>query len=118
MTQHNYDHYFFYVAKDEQGIKDFYYGELYKEHLLQIPIKYQDIINCRSLISNLNKKLSLLISIDEDEWITVEMLPSALKVAEEFYEKEADPEKKKSISTFVSVIKKAIELNSPILINW
>ncbi len=33
--------FFFYVGKDEQGVCDIKnYGELYKEHLLQIPIEY------------------------------------------------------------------------------
>lgn len=118
MTQHYRKHYYFYIAKDEQGIKDFYYGELYKEHLLQIPIEYQDIDNSWDLIYELNDKLSLMIDIYEDEWITVEKLPRALAIAEETLSCELDPDKKKSISIFVSVIKKAIELNSPILIHW
>ena len=107
----------FYIGKDEQGAKDLDYGDLYKEHLLKIPIKYQDIDNSWDLIFELNEQLSLLIDIVEEEFIELDKLPTALKIAEEFYEKEKDPEKKKSISIFVSVIKKAIELNSPILIN-
>ena len=118
MTIHDDDPFYFYIGKDEQGIKDLEYGDLYKEHLLQVTIKNKDIDNMWDLIFELNDKLSLMIDIYEDELIKVEILPKALKIAEDFYEKETDPEKKKSISIFVSVIKKAIELKSPLLIWW
>ena len=110
--------YYFYITKNEQGVKDLDYGDTIKEHLLQIPIKYEDINNLYDLIFALNDKLSLLIDVDEDEFIENDKLPTALKIAEEFYEKETDPEKKKSISIFVSVMKKAIELKRPLLIWW
>ena len=67
--------YFFYIAKDEQGIRDLEYGDLYQEHLLQIPVKYQDIDNSWNLIFALNEELSLLIDIYEDEQIDVNKLP-------------------------------------------
>ena len=52
--------FFFYVGKDEQGIRDLTeYGELYKEHLLEIPVKYQDIDNSWNLIFALNEEFGM-----------------------------------------------------------
>lgn len=110
--------YFFYIAKDEQGIHDLEYGELYKEHLLQIPVKYQDIDNSWNLIFALNEGLSLLIDIYEDEQIDVDKLPQALKIAEEVIKKEENAEKAASMSVIASAIKTAISYNSPLLIWW
>lgn len=109
----------FYIGKDDQGIRDLKeYGELYKEHLLQISIEYQDIDNSWDLIFALNEGLSLLIDICEDELIDAEKLPKALKITESILEKEQDPNKKASISKFLSAIKTAIQYNSPLLIWW
>ena len=111
--------FFFYVGKDEQGIRDLTeYGELYKDHLLEIPVEYQDIDNSWNLIFALNEELSLLIDICEDEQIEVALLPQALTIAETILEKEQNLEKKDSIAKFVSVIKTAISYNSPLLIWW
>lgn len=111
--------FFFYVGKNEQGISDLNeYGELYKEHLLQIPIKYKDIDNLWNLIFALNEGLSLLIDVCEDETIKVDMLPKALKIANEILAKEQDASKKVSISKFISAIETAISYNSPLLIWW
>ena len=110
---------FFYVGKDEQGIRDLTeYGELYKEHLLQIPVKYEDIDNSWNLIFALNEGLSLLIDIYEDEQIDVDKLPQALKIAEEVIKKEENAEKAASMSVIASAIKTAISYNSPLLIWW
>lgn len=115
---HNYP-FFFYIGKDEQGVCDLReYGELYKEHLLQITVEYKDIDNSWELIFALNEKLSLLIDICEDETIEVVMLPKALKIANEILEKEQDVNKKISISKFISAIETAISYNSPLLIWW
>lgn len=85
---HNYPFYF-YIGKDEQGINDLReYGELYKEHLLQITVEYQDIDNSWDLIFALNEELSLLIDICENETIEVDMLPKALKIANNILRKE------------------------------
>ena len=109
----------FYIGKDEQGIRDLTeYGELYKEHLLQIPVKYQDIDNSWNLIFALNEGLSLLIDICEDEQIDVDKLPQALKIAEEVIKKEENAEKAASMSVIASAIKTAISYNSPLLIWW
>ena len=111
--------FFFYIGKNEQGVRDLKeYGELYKEHLLESPIKYQDIDNSWNLIFALNKELSLLIDICEDEEIDVDKLPKALEIAEKVIEKEENPEKAASMSVFVSAIKTAISYNSPLLIWW
>ena len=110
--------FFFYVGKDEQGVADLYYGTAYKEHLLEIPVKYQDIDNSWNLIFALNKELSLLIDICEDEEIDVDKLPKALEITEKVIEKEENPEKAASMSVFVSAIKTAISYNSPLLIWW
>ena len=110
---------FFYIGKDEQGIRDLTeYGELYKEHLLQIPVKYEDIDNSWNLIFALNEGLSLLIDIYEDEQIDVDKLPQALKIAEEVIKKEENAEKAASMSVIASAIKTAISYNSPLLIWW
>lgn len=109
---------FFYVGKDAQGIKDLHYGELYKEHLVQIPIKYQDIDNSWNLIFALNDELSLLIDIDESEVIVSEKLQKALEIAERVIAKESDPTKIESMSVFLSAIKTAISYHSPLLIWW
>ena len=110
---------FFYVGKNEQGIRDLTeYGELYKEHLLQIPVKYEDIDNSWNLIFALNEGLSLLIDIYEDEQIDVDKLPQALKIAEEVIKKEECAEKAASMSVIASAIKTAISYNSPLLIWW
>ena len=109
----------FYIGKDEQGVRDLVeYGELYKEHLLQIPVKYEDINNSWNLIFALNEKLSLLIDICEDEQIDVDKLPQALKIAEEVIKKEENAEKAASMSVMASAIKIAISYNSPLLIWW
>ena len=109
----------FYIGKDEQGVRDLVeYGELYKEHLLQIPVKYEDINNSWNLIFALNEKLSLLIDICEDEQIDVDKLPRALKIAEEVIKKEENAEKTASMSVIASAIKTAISYNSPLLIWW
>ena len=101
--------YFFYIANDEQGIRDLTeYGELYKEHLLQIPVKYEDIDNSWNLIFALNEGLSLLIDIYEDEQIDVDKLPQALKIAEDVIKKEENAEKAASMSVIASAIKTAI----------
>lgn len=111
--------FFFYIGKNEQGVRDLKeYGELYKEHLLQIPIKYQDIDNSWNLIFALNEELSLLIDICEDEEIAVDKLPKALQIAERVIEKEESAEKAVSMSVIASVIKTAISYNSPLLIWW
>ena len=110
--------YFFYIAKDEQGIRDLEYGDLYKEHLLQVPVKYQDIDNSWNLIFALNEGLSLLIDIYEDEQIDVDKLQQALKIAEEVIKKEENAEKAASMSVIASAIKTAISYNSPLLIWW
>lgn len=111
--------FFFYIGKNEQGVRDLKeYGELYKEHLLQIPIKYQDIDNSWSLIFALNEELSLLIDICEDEEIAVDKLPKALQIAERVIEKEESAEKAASMSGIASAIKTAISYNSPLLIWW
>lgn len=110
--------YFFYIAKDEQGVRDLEYGNLYKEHLLQIPVKYQDIDNSWNLIFALNEELSLLIDVYEDEQIDVDKLPAALKIAERVIENEENAEKTASMSVFVSAIKMAISYNSPLVIWW
>lgn len=111
--------FYFYIGQNEQGVSDLKeYGELYKEHLLQIPIKYQDIDNSWNLIFALNEKLSLLIDICEDEQIEVDMLPKALKIANDVLEQERDVNKKTSISKFISAIEAAISYNSPLLIWW
>ena len=110
--------FFFYIGKDEQGVKDLYYGATYKEHLLEIPIKYQDIDNSWNLIFALNEELSLLIDICEDEEIAVDKLPKALQIAERVIEKEESAEKAASMSVIASAIKTAISYNSPLLIWW
>lgn len=110
--------FFFYIAKDEQGIRDLEYIDLYKEHLLQIPVKYQDIDNSWDLIFALNDELSLLIDIYEDEQIDIDKLPKALKIAQKVIEKEQDTDKVASMSIFVSAIKTAISYNSPLVIWW
>lgn len=110
--------FFFYVAKDEQSIKDLEYGDTYKEHLVEIPIERKDIDNSWDLVFALNEKLSLMIDIYEDEQIETALLPKALTIAETILKKEQDPEKKDSISKIVSVIKTAISYNSPLLIWW
>ena len=110
--------YFFYIAKDEQGIRDLEYGDLHKEHLLQIPVKYQDIDNSWNLIFALNEGLSLLIDICEDEQIDVDKLPQALKIAERVIAEETNPEKAASMSEIASAIRMAISYNSPLLIWW
>ena len=110
--------YFFFIAKDEQGIHDLEYGDLYKERLLQIPIKYQDIDNSWNLIFALNEELSLLIDIYEDEQIDIDKLPHALKITERIIAKEENAEKVASMSVFASVIKTAISYNSPLVIWW
>ena len=111
--------YFFYIGKNEQGIRDLTeYGELYKEHLLQIPVKYEDIDNSWDLIFALNEELSLLIDIYEDEQIDVDKLPKALKIAERVIKKEENAEKAASMSVIASAIKTAISYNSPLLIWW
>lgn len=111
--------FFFYIGKNEQGVRDLKeYGELYKEHLLQIPIKYQDIDNSWNLIFALNEELSLLIDICEDEEIAVDKLPKALQIAERVIEKEENAEKATSMSVIASAIKTAISYNSPLLIWW
>ena len=111
--------FFFYIAKDEQGIRDLTeYGELYKEHLLEIPVKYQDIDNSWNLIFALNEELSLLIDICEDEQIEADKLPKALKIAESVIAKEENAEKAASMSVIASAIKTAISYNSPLLIWW
>ena len=110
--------FFFYIGKDEQGVKDLYYGATYKEHLLEIPIKYQDIDNSWNLIFALNEELSLLIDICEDEEIAVDKLPKALQIAERVIEKEESSEKAASMSVIASAIKTAISYNSPLLIWW
>lgn len=110
---------FFYIGKNEQGVRDLTeYGELYKEHLLQIPVKYEDIDNSWNLIFALNEGLSLLIDIYEDEQIDVDKLPQALKIAEEVIKKEENAEKAASMSVIASAIKTAISYNSPLLIWW
>lgn len=115
---HNYPFYF-YIGKYEQGINDLReYGELYKEHLLQITVEYQDIDNSWDLIFALNEELSLLIDICENETIEVDMLPKALKIANNILRKEQDINKKSSISKFISAIETAISYNSPLLIWW
>ena len=109
----------FYIGKDEQGIRDLTeYGELYKEHLLQIPVKYEDIDNSWDLIFALNEELSLLIDIYEDEQIDVDKLPQALKIAERVIAEETNPEKAASMSEIASAIRMAISYNSPLLIWW
>ena len=118
MTSAKTHSYFFYIAKDEQGLRDLEYGDLYKEHLLEIPVKYQDIDNSWDLIFALNKELSLLIDIYEDEQIEVDKLPKALKTAESIMGKEQNSDKATSMSVFVSAIKTAISYNSPLLIWW
>ncbi|MGM9665610.1 MAG: hypothetical protein ACI3XX_03620 [Eubacteriales bacterium] len=110
--------FFFYVGKDEQGVKDLYYGATYKEHLLEIPIKYKDIDNSWNLIFALNEELSLLIDICEDEQIDVDKLPKALEIAERVIKNEQDADKASSMSVIASAIKTAIEYNSPLLIWW
>ena len=111
--------FFFYIGKNEQGVRDLKeYGELYKEHLLQIPIKYQDIDNSWNLIFALNEELSLLIDICEDAEIAVDKLPKALQIAERVIEKEENAEKATSMSVIASAIKTAISYNSPLLIWW
>jgi len=110
--------YFFYVGKDEQGVKDLYYGATYKEHLVEIPIEYQDIDNSWNLIFALNEELSLLIDIYESEEIPSDKLPQALKIAERVIAKEESAEKVASMSVFVAAIKTAISYNSPLLIWW
>ncbi|HBJ19068.1 MAG TPA: hypothetical protein DDY70_04955 [Clostridiales bacterium] len=109
---------FFYIGKDAQGVKDLHYGELYKEHLLQIPIKYQDIDNSWDLIFALNDELSLLIDIDESEVIASEKLQKALEIAERVIAKEPNSTKAESMSVFLSAIKTAISYHSPLLIWW
>lgn len=108
----------FYIAKDEQGINDLEYGATYTEHLLEIPIAYQDIVNSWDFISALNDKLSLLIDIYEDEQIETDVLPKALQIGIDILEKEQNNDKKVSISKFVSAIETAISYNSPLLIWW
>lgn len=109
----------FYIGKDAQGINDLReYGELYKEHLLRIPVEYQDIDNLWDLIFALNEGLSLLIDICEDETIEVDILPRVLKIANDILAKEQDANKKASISKFISAIETAISYNSPLLIWW
>ena len=110
--------FFFYVGKDEQGILDLEYGDLYKDHLLQIPIKYKDIDNSWNLIFALNEELSLLIDIYESEEIPVDKLPQALKIAERVIEKEENAERAASMSVIASAINTAILYNSPLLIWW
>lgn len=111
--------FFFYVGKDEQGIRDLKeYGELYKEHLLAIPVKYQDIDRSWDLIFALNDRLSLMIDICEAEEINVKKLPEALKIAEDMIEKEKDAEKAASMKIFASAIQTAIFYHSPLLIWW
>lgn len=110
--------YFFYIAKDAQGINDLKYGATHTEHLLEIPVAYQDIVNSRDLIFALNDKLYLLIDIYEDEQIEVNMLPKALKIANDILEREQNANKKASISKFISAIETAISYNSPLLIWW
>lgn len=111
--------FFFYIGKDEQGISDLReYGEIYKEHLLQIPVEYQDINNSWDLIFALNERLSLLIDVCEDETIEVDTLPMALQIANGILEKEENTNKRASISKFIFAIKTAISYNSPLLIWW
>jgi hypothetical protein len=110
--------FFFYVGKDEQGVADLYYGATYKEHLLEISVKYEDINNSWNLIFALNEGLSLLIDICEDETIEVDKLPQALKIAQEVIKKEENAEKAASMSVIASAIKTAISYNSPLLIWW
>ena len=111
--------FYFYIGKDEQGVRDLEeYGELYKKHLLQIPVQYRDIDNSWNLIFALNEGLSLLIDICEDETIEVDKLPQALKIAERVIEKEENAEKAASMSVIASAIKTAISYNSPLLIWW
>lgn len=118
MDKYDNHSYFFYIAKDDQGIKNLNYGTNYKEHLIEIPIKYQDINNSWNLIFALNEELSLLIDIYEDEIIDVMMLPKALEISEYIISKEINADKVVSMSIFVSVIKMAIEHCSPLLICW
>ena len=110
--------FFFYIGKDEQGVKDLYYGATYKEHLIEIPIKYQDIDNSWNLIFALNDELSLLIDICESEEIDIDKLPQALKIAERVIAEETNPEKAASMSEIASAIRMAISYNSPLLIWW
>ena len=111
--------FFFYIGKNEQGIRNLKeYGELYKEHLIEIPIKYQDIDNSWNLIFILNEELSLLIDICEDEEIDINKLPQALKIAEKVIKTEENTEKAASMSIIASAIKTAISYNSPLLIWW
>jgi hypothetical protein len=110
--------FFFYVGKDERGVADLYYGATYKEHLLEISVKYEDINNSWNLIFALNEGLSLLIDIYESEEIPLEKLPHALKIAERVIEKEENAEKAASMSVIASAIKTAISYNSPLLIWW
>lgn len=118
MSQVDSHPFLFYIAKDEQGIKDLEYGATYAERLLEIPIAYQDIVNSWDLIVSLNDKLSLLIDIYEDEQIETDMLPKALQIAIDILEKEQNANKKASISKFISAIETAISRNSPLLIWW
>ena len=109
----------FYIGKDEQGIRDLIeYGELYKEHLLQIPIKYENIDNSWDLIFALNKELSLLIDICESEEIGIDKLPQALKIAERVIAEETNPENAASMLEIASAIRTALSYNSPLLIWW
>ena len=114
----DYHPFYFYIAKNEQGVSDLYYGATYKEHLLEIPIKYQDIDNSWDLIFALNEKLSLLIDICEDEEITVDKLSEALKIAQNVIKKEGSAEKVASMLVIQSAIETAISYNSPLLIWW
>lgn len=110
---------YFYVAKDEQGVRDMTeYGELYKEHLLQIPFEEEDLDNSWHLVSELNEGLSLLIAFNEDEQIEVEQLPEALKIAERVIAEEKNPAKAASMSVMADAIRTAISYNSPLLIWW
>lgn len=110
--------FFFYVGKDEQGVEDLQYGATYKEHLLEIPVKYQDINNSWNLIYALNEELSLLIDICEAEEIAADRLSAALEIAEGVIGREKNAENVASMSVFVSAIKTAISHNSPLLIWW
>lgn len=109
----------FYIGKDEQGVRELEeYGNLYKEHLLEIPFSHHDIDNSWNLAFELNQELSLLIDIYEQEMIDVEKLPRALTIAEQCIKKEQNPERVESMRKFASAIKKAILYSSPLLVWW
>lgn len=110
--------YIFFIAKDEIGLNDLKYGATYQDHLIKITIEYSDITNAQNLVFELNDKLSLMIDIYEDEQIELNMLPDALKIAENIYKKETDKEKRASMYKFIKAIKTAILYSSPLLIWW